>query len=353
MNSNNGKAYWNNWAWQIKQDGWNHIILPIHCPDAKTAWDEGDITITAFSFSCGGKALTESSLADDLIMVANVAATKLVIPEKPKNTIESFGTYIEGTCGDYFHFLQDRAREYKLDEVDISKGSAIEFDIYINGYEELMAAEAGTWRDERLCLMLSSTYRSLWESFGHQPHLKCCAYAVFDDQITHDGWNLIKLGFPEFNQYSRGQEYDFSKTTAWSITFTSTSNVHPETNPAGYAYVFATNVTSCGYYVNIPDDEKAASKPDKSAVYISSCDSESDDYGAWNNTEINTKNKSEGEASVGTNVTYLTEVYTVKPTYIFDDTVDFSDLSELKFDVFTNFPQFLGKQGNKAEQRIT
>ncbi|MBO4734130.1 MAG: hypothetical protein J5662_06590, partial [Clostridia bacterium] len=249
----------------------------------------------------------------------------------------------------YFHFLQDRAREYKLDEVDISKGSAIEFDIYINGYEELMAAEAGTWRDERLCLMLSSTYRSLWESFGHQPHLKFCAYAVFDDQITHDGWNHIKLGFPEFNQYSRGQEYDFSKTTAWSITFTSTSNVHPETNPAGYAYVFATNVTSCGYYVNIPDDEKAASKPDKSAVYISSCDSESDDYGAWNNTEINTKNKSEGEASVGTNVTYLTEVYTVKPTYIFDDTVDFSDLSELKFDVFTNFPQFLGKQGNKAE----
>ncbi|MBO4733044.1 MAG: hypothetical protein J5662_01070, partial [Clostridia bacterium] len=99
LNSNNGKAYWNNWAWQIKQDGWNHIILPIHCPDTKTAWDEGDITITAFSFSCGGKALTESSLADDLIMVANVAATKLVIPEKPKNTIESFGTYIEGTCG--------------------------------------------------------------------------------------------------------------------------------------------------------------------------------------------------------------------------------------------------------------
>lgn len=348
LKSDEGTASWVNWAWQVKKDGWNHIQLPIRHPNAKSNWDEAKKSVAAYSFSCDGKPLTESSLANGLIMVANITATKLTVPEKPSNTLNSIGTFADGTFGTYFHFVQDRVFEYKINPVDLSKGSSIEFDLYITGYEELLAAEAGTWRDERICLMLSSTYPSLWEGY-RQPHLCFCSYAVFDDQITHNGWNHIKLGLPEFEQFSRGQAYDFSKTTAWAITFTSTTNVYPEFNPANDVYIYVTNVSSCGYYVDIPADKEMPSKPDKSSVYITSCDSESDEYGVWNETELNTKYKSEGAASVGINVTYLTEEYSVKPTYIFDETADLSDLSELKFDVFTNFPQFLGKQGNKAE----
>lgn len=343
-----GYGTWENWAWQVKKDGWNHIQLDAKNPNSSANWDEASKEIHSWQLVCSGTPITDNTVAFDNCIIANIAAVAMKIPEAPTNKLNTFGSPKGSSLGYWFHDTQNRVFENRLKAVDFSGVSSIEFDIYINGYEELAAATAGTWRDEKIALKLSSTYSSLWNKYNY-PHHMFSGEAVFNDQITHNGWNHIKLGPVEFYNVYTGQALDFSRLTGWCISYQSASNVHAEMNPASDVYIYVANLSACGYKSNIPADSEKAVANDPNGVYISSCESVSDTHGAWNSVDIDTKYKNEGKASVGLSVNYLTKAFEVQPTYILDETADMSDLSVLKLDIFTDFPQFMGKNGNNAE----
>lgn len=349
---------WNCWTWQIRNDGWNHVQLPISSPQGGDAAFRENPTLGGWRLAASGKAIGENNpLADDMLIICNVSATSLIIPDYPVNSMQKMmDPEVEGkgaVPGPQFHYIQDRGLTYqKFGPYDLSDASSIEFDVYVNGVDELKAASKGSARGEKICFVISSLYRSLWDRYEKHWFLNMASACEFESQLTHNGWNHVKIGLPSFKKWNN-QAFNWASISSWGISFINTTNVHWEYNPASDVFVYITNVTSCGYkqdlseYV-IAEDSEMPSQPDKEAVYISTCDGYSDDHGVWNNTTLDKKYRTEGKASLGYNVTYLTEANDIQPTYIFDDTADMSDLSKIKFDLFTDFPQFMGKAGNKA-----
>ncbi len=341
-------AVWNDWSWQVRNDGWNHIQLSIKSTTNAAKKDE--LKTGVYSW----KLYTSSNLEDKdgfeglECMIANFAAVQMKSPELPANVLEKIGDTSSGAAlGEYCHYTQDRIYQECFEPINVADALAIEFDIYINGYEELKKAQENVNNVEVIGLSLSSTYKSVWGQYA-KPKFQFNSFASITDQITHNGWNHIRVGLSDFVEKKNGG-VDFSGITSWTLTFTNASNVHPNFNSASGVFAYVTNLVATGYRVNIPEDSVQSVNTDKSAVYISSCETEVDDYGAWNSGEINTINKTEGTGSMKIGVSYTSDVLDTQLIYVFDETVDMTDLKELKFDLLIDFIQFAGKSGNKAE----
>ena len=116
-------------------------------------------------------------------------------------------------------------------------------------------------------------------------------------------------------------------------------------------YTFDKNKKLTGVVANIPHNEDKALQVDKNAVYISSADVIADDNGTWNSSSlyVDKNYKTEGKASIHKELDYTDKIETGELSYLFDLTVDMSDLKTLKFDFFIDFPEFIQKSGNEFE----
>ncbi len=334
---------------QIIQSGWNHIKI-----DASL---DNDLlsSLTAVRFYMDIDA--GSAGANDRYRVANIFASRFAVPDLPGNVVAQIGTLKSATLGDYFHTAENLLYEEKLEAVDFSRATAIEFDLYIDDYEALLAAEKASAenysglpyaRESKLALYFSSTPANLWQQYS-KPRKYFSVRIPLSDKITHNGWNHIVVGKSDFTANS--QTIDWANLTGWMVAFIYGSDAHQEVNPYPNVTVSVCNIVNTGVVSNVPKDGDKETLPDKNSVYISNSESISDDNGTWNpgNVYIRNDYKSEGKASVALDLNYHSLVKDACIYYLFDETVDMRDLKTLKFDFFIDLPQFIQASGNKAE----
>lgn len=334
---------------QITQSGWNHVKI-----DASLDSDLlNSITVVRFYMDINAGSVG----ATDRYRVANIYASRFVVPDLPGNVVAQIGTLKSATLGDYFHTTEDRLYEEKLKAVDFSKATAIEFDLYIDDYEALLAAEKASAenysglpyaRESRLALYFSSTPANLWQQYS-KPRRYFSVRIPLSDKIAHNGWNHIVVGKGDF--VANSQTIDWANLTGWMVAFIYGSDAHKEANPYPNVTVSICNIVNTGVVSNVPKDSDKAAFPDKNAVYISNAEAVSDANGTWNpgNAYISNDYKSEGKASVLLDLNYHSLAKDANIYYLFDETVDMSDLKALKFDFFIDLPQFIQASGNKAE----
>ena len=337
---------------QITQSGWNHVKI-----DASLDHDLlNSITIVRFYMDINAG----SAGAADRYRVANIFASRFAVPNLPDNVVSQIGTLKSATLGDYFHTAEDRLYEEKLKSVDFSKATAIEFDLYIDDYEALLAAEKASAenysglpyaRESKLALYFSSTPANLWQQYS-KPRKYFSVRIPLSDKITHNGWNHIVVGKGDFTANS--QTIDWANLTGWMVAFIYGSDAHQEANPYPNVTVSICNIVNTGVVSNVPKDNDKEAFTDKDAVYISDSEAVSDANGTWNprNVYISNDYKSEGKASVLLDLNYHSLAEDARIYYLFDETADMSDLKTLKFDFFIDLPQFIQANGNKAEMVI-
>ena len=337
---------------QITQSGWNHVKI-----DASLDHDLlNSITIVRFYMDINAG----SAGASDRYRVANIFASEFVVPDLPDNVVARIGTLKSATLGEYFHTAENRLYEEKLKTVDFSKATAIEFDLYIDDYEALLAAEKASAenysglpyaRESKLALYLSSTPANLWQQYT-KPRKYFSVRIPLSDKITHNGWNHIIVGKGDFSANS--QTIDWANLTGWMVAFIYGSDAHQEVNPYPNVTVSICNIVNTGVVSDVPKDSDKSAFPDKNAVYISNAEALSDANGTWNPGSVYISNdyKSEGKASVALDLNYHSLAQDANIYYLFDETVDMRDLKTLKFDFFIDLSQFIKANGNKAEMII-
>ncbi|MBR6509024.1 MAG: hypothetical protein IKT38_00265 [Clostridia bacterium] len=360
----NGYYEWGSIQNKITHSGWNHIVLDIDSRSRSKGEANNKKTIEniqCFKMWYGGDAYKKGDyqnlIGDTVVIIANICSANIRLPELPNNVLAQIGTYDSATLGGYFHDAEYRLFEEKLTAVDFSKGTAIEFDIYIDDYEALLAAEEASatnysglerTRNSKLALFISSTPAGLWGQY-EKPRNYFSAYITISDKITHSGWNHVVVGRADFIAHK--QNLDWSNITAWNVAFTAGSNVHKEVNPSPNVMVSICNIVNTGVVSDIPKDNDKTAYPDKNAAYISDAETLSDSNGTWNPSAVYVDEdyKSEGKASIQLKLTYRSEVEEAFMYYLFDETADISDIKTLNFDFFVDLPQFIQASGNKAE----
>ena len=362
-----GYYQWNKMQNKITHAGWNHIVLDIR----GRSYSKGEANnkktienIQCFKMWYGGDAYKtgdyQNRIGNNLVIVANICSANLKLPKLPGNVLAQIGDFGSATLGEYFHSVEYKLFEEKITAVDFSKGTAVEFDLYVDDYDALLAAEEASatnysglerTRNSKLALFLSSTPAGLWGQY-EKPRNYFSAYITISDQITHSGWNHVVVGRADFIPYK--QQLDWSALTAWGVAFTAGSNVHKEVNPSPDVMVGICNIVNTGVVSDIPTDHDKESFPDKNAVYISDAETLSDSNGTWNPgaVYVNEDYKSEGKASMQLKLTYKSDAEDGVIYYLFDESADMSDLKSLNFDFFVDLPQFLQASGNKAEMVI-
>ena len=245
----------------------------------------------------------------------------------------------------------DRIYKERFQPIDFSKTNKIEFDIYIDDYEKFLAAENDPtdYRNSKLAFEVSSTPPALWDQYSAPRHYFSSAINLAP-YITHSGWNHIVVGKQDFTPVNNGG-VDWSAITAFLIFYRGSSNVYPVDNPYADLYVRVGNIVNTGIVADVPKDKDQQLQKDKSAVYINSAESIVDAVGAWNTLGgyISTDYKTEGSASIHQTIDYTQTTDDTVMMFIFDETVDMSDIKTLKFDYFVDIPQFFNKSSNTIQ----
>ena len=342
---------------QVTTEGWNHIKV-----DKKSARSRGAAGSYPYNLDwtnvCAVALMTYSAgvpqaIGTEFAVIANVCGTlgeESMIPNLPENVITEIKEVSAGLLGDYFGYVVDRIYSQGIGPYDFSKGSSIEFDIYVSDYEKLKQVFAETQRGQKFALVLSSVPLKLHSQYN-KPREYYSVHCDLTDKITKTGWNHIKLGKDDFTQLL-GQ-MDWSNITSYMLRFSNSkfNKTDEEKNPASDVYIKIANLVNTGIVSDVPYDENKPEKPDKEAVYISDAENLVDDNGSWNPSEVyvDENYKSENSHSVMKNITYETVPEFSKMFYLFDYSADMSDIKTLKFDLFVDLPQFIQKSGNMFE----
>ena len=341
----------------IKQEGWNHIVINLSAYYLKESTNFESIKWIGFAFWNG--AGVENPIGSTSVRVVNFGANLAeydYLPALPENVIAQLGSKEEGTdsrgntVGNYFHYTLDKIYRQKLTPVDFTKSNIVEFDVYVSDYEKMIEADNDPTdgQNSKLNFVVSSTKPALWDQYS-KPYVYYSSGIDLAPYITHSGWNHIVIGRSEFVTKNHG--VDWSGLTAFMVYYRNSSNFYPYKNKNSDLYIKVANIVNTGIVADIPVDKEAKLQPDKNAVYISSIEGLSDDNGVWNvdNPIISTDYKTAGQASIHKMVNYNSELKDTVMGYIFDSTVDMSDLQTLKLDFFIDLPQYLDKPTNKVE----
>ena len=176
---------------QIKQAGWNHIVIPVKdLYTEKFNRTNAIVTKVQLWFSNGDASHTISSDKKEFIMgMANVITTQaFVAPNKLMSDYTSIGVdktlELETVDGSFLCELTE--------SVDISSGKMIEFDFYV----------------ENASAVTGETIFAFLDSEGQ--------YAPFDikPQIVSDGWNHIQIDIADFADEDM---VDYGAINTWGI----------------------------------------------------------------------------------------------------------------------------------------
>lgn len=344
----------------IKQEGWNHIVINLSAYYLKESTNFESIKWVGFAFWNG--AGVENPIGSTSVRVVNIGANLAeydYLPELPENVIAQLGVAQDddmgsdsrgNTVGNYFHYTLDKIFREKLTPVDFSKSNIVEFDVYVSDYEKMLAADNDTTdgQKSKLSFVVSSTKPSLWTEYS-KPRVYYSSEIDLAPYIKHSGWNHIKIGRSEFKTKNHG--VDWSALTAFMVYYRNSSNLYPYKNQNSDLYIKVANIVNTGIVADIPVDKEAELQPDKNAVYISSVEGLSDENGVWNidNPIISGDYKTAGKSSIQKRVNYNSSLSDTVMGFIFDSTVDVSDLQSIEFDLFVDLPQYLDKPNNKIE----
>lgn len=346
---------------QITHSGWNHVVL-----EKSSRWhvDSGFIYSgtkwVMIFFQDGGSDI--NPIGDTEVRIANIVGTyaeHYYLPELPENVIAQLGVAENdpdgsdnrgNNAGDYFHYTLDKIYREKLTPVDFSKSNIVEFDVYVSDYEKMLEADNDPTdgQNSKLSFVVSSTMPGLWEQYS-KPRVYYSSEIDIAPYIKHSGWNHIKIGRSEFKTKNHG--VDWSALTAYMVYYRNSSNLYPYRNQNSDLYIKVANIVNTGVVANIPADKDCELQPDKNAVYISSIEGFSDENGVWNvdNPITSTDYKTAGKSSIHKKANYNSTISDTVMGYIFDSTVDISDLKTLKFDFFIDLPQYLNRPTNNIE----
>ena len=205
---------------QITEDGWNHIVIEKSvCAVSNLEGTTDFASICWLGFAFWNSADKENPIGDTAVRIVNIGATIAEYSKLPDAPDYSLMISREGvgpkTWGSKYDYTRDRlCFDFTSAPLDISEYDFIEFDIYIADYDAFKSAVAG----KRINFNLASS------------DVKTQIRIRFDieDQITKSGWNHIVL-----EKASRWQvDKDFTyKSIKWiMINFQDGGN---ETNPIG------------------------------------------------------------------------------------------------------------------------
>lgn len=344
---------------QITHQGWNHVKMNKSSYSINWSIDFANIKWVYLCYWSSAAQNSPNPIGDTLVHIANIVATYGEFrnnPALPENVIsvlgDKKGPFFEGnSLGQKYHFTLDRIYVQRFQPIDFHRSNKIEFDIYIEDYEKFLAAENDPkdTRDSKLCLELSSTAPGLWDQYSAPRHYFTSGI-LLADYITHSGWNHVVVSKQDFIKLSNNG-VDWSAITAFALFYKGSSNVYPVDHPYPDLYVRVANICNTGIIAEPPKDEDKPVKHDKSAVYISSVDGMADETGIWE-TEggyVSNDYKTEGLGSIHQQVAYTETIEDTRMFYLFDDSVDMSDIKTLKFDFFIDVPAHIQRPGNNIE----
>ena len=347
-------------AKQITHDGWNHIAITRSSYVSNWDTDFNNIRWVYITFWSGAVQYSPNPIGDTLFRIVNVVGTHAEyrkVPALPDNVVAVLGDETEGiyfagnTVGQKYHFTLDRIYKQRFSPIDFSKTNKIEFDVYIDDYEKLLAAENDPTneRESKLAFVVSSTKPALWDQYS-APRAYFSSSVLIADHVKHSGWNHVVVGKQDFVAFNNGG-VNWSAITAFMVYYRSSSNYYPYDNHYSDLYVKVGNIVNTGIYVEVPKDGEKQEYVDKSAVYITNLDVLADENGAWNLMDggVNTDYKTEGKGSILQTVNYTHTTDNTKMLYIFDETADMSDLKTLKFDFFVDIPGNIQRPGNNIQ----
>ena len=228
---------------QITKSGWNHIKLKK--TDFHTT-GSGDIDwggVASWMLSFQGNVNQPNPQGGRLVRVANICGT--YFPDPDPIAGDSVAAVLPdsgrtSTWGVKFGDITEATKVQNLTPTDFSRAIYIEFDIYIENWEQLKEAmdAAGV---TSLSFCLGSNGEQAYE-FRYQQ--------AFTDQIRGSGWNHIKLKRDLFASTGTG-DIDWSRVASWMLSFQGDVD---KANPQGGQLVRVTNI--CGTY--FPDPEPVA-----------------------------------------------------------------------------------------------
>lgn len=219
----------------IVQNGWNHIILPIDKAINKGFSFEN--STKAFEFKIVGNNLEkDNSACGQIIIIDRFKATKYKNPAQNNRydflkVLSDNG--IQWNMGDTFS--QSSEEEVNLSGgIDLSDAEYLEFDVYIENHE--------AWFETLENKIISGLTIGLYSN----GQTNSCN-ADFLKDITHSGWNHIRILLSDFSSSS---SFDLSNVTAYKIAYT--GNIDSSTDNLEGQFMAAANI--CGTVNLVPSD---------------------------------------------------------------------------------------------------
>lgn len=238
--SNNEEDLSNTLTWSDLQDkvickGWNHIILPIS--EALNSDFDASDSIAVWKLNITGDfATSKNPYSGKTTAVANIAATKYQTPEAQYiNDVMSLMSKDGKTRIMGNNFIRAEVNEYHIaNPADFTEASYIEFDFYVQNFEAYKAkmAEQG---------ITNITFRV---SSDEKTYAYSSKRNTFSNQITHSGWNHIKLSYSGFSNGSQGT-LDETKVDSWQMYYNG-SRTTAVTEELEGQYMALTNIAATG-----------------------------------------------------------------------------------------------------------
>ena len=270
---------------QITKSGWNHVV--INLADRESIGETPDFTqVAGISFCFWSNPSVANPYSGDDFAVANVCACPAEIDKIPAKPADYTVDISEGKLFSYGTNYVD-CDGYSLIElkepVDISKYGCVEFDIYVENYEELKEMHE------------KSTFRFVIHTKGRWSYR--AAFNIFN-QITKSGWNHVKVELAK--RENIGETPDFTQVTHISLAFWNNGST---AMPYGKTNVRYTNIVASPAEI-----DKIPAAPEYATVTVLK------DY--FGNTYGNQYN------------------WTQDRVYTAVDSVDLSSASNIEFDIY-------------------
>lgn len=238
-NDNNRAVY--EFVDQVVGQGWNRITLDRFDYEKYGNDDNPDFKTVYYAFLTFGNDNTANEYKNFKFKIRNICSVPSeydIAPKLSENYVVDI--WKEGLCSTWGINYVDAKKIFSADitdnPIDITDIDFIEFDIYIKDYESFMeAAEIGS-------------LRFIASSNGDDMNQNILMYN-FIDQVTHDGWNHIKI---KQSSYIYNWNTDFAGIKWVYLTMWS-SSVQTSPNPLSNTVLRIVNVVGThGEYRSTP-----------------------------------------------------------------------------------------------------
>lgn len=195
-------------TYQIKNEGWNHVIIPFSRFINGTVSGNFDITkVSAWELFFNGSSSTEI-LKNQIVSIKNITSCFVIDPQPSEDAVVVLSENgVSGKYGEEYSSIVDSSM-ISLDEpMDLSKIGQIEFDFFVDDLE-----------------MVKKMFNECSEPFSFaigtdtDKSEKIGLYSI-EEQIISDGWNHIVLDTLNYIQADKDSKVELNKIYHIFLTF--------------------------------------------------------------------------------------------------------------------------------------